>query len=54
MERQIDLIVIRTDFKRTAAEAKAIDALLEIYTDRSGYTIKHFESKTIVYKTVKE
>lgn len=54
MEREIDLIVIRTDFKRNAAEAKAIDTLLKLYEDREGYTIVQGESKTIVYKTVKE
>lgn len=54
MERELDVIVIRTDVKRTATEEKAMDTLLKLYEDRKGYTIVKNESKTIVYKTVKE
>lgn len=54
MERELDLIVIRTDVQKTAEEKKAINTLLAIYQDKKGYEVKEYESKTIVFKTVKE
>jgi len=54
MEREIDLIVIRTDIQKSTEEKKAINTLLGIYKDKKGYTIKEYESKIIVFKTVKE
>lgn len=54
MERKIDLIVIRTDIQTTADEKKAINTLLSLYKDKKGYEVRTDESKTIVFKTVKE
>lgn len=54
MERKLDVIVIRTDVQFSADEKKAINTLLSIYKDKKGYEVKEFESKTIVFKTVKE
>lgn len=54
MERKLDLIVIRTDTEKSAEEKKAINTLLSIYKDKKGYEVKEYESKTIVFKTVKE
>lgn len=54
MERELDLIVIRTDVAKSAEEKKAINTLLSLYKDKKGYEVKEQESKTIVFKTVKE
>lgn len=54
MEREIDVIVIRTDVQKSAEEKKAINTLLSIYEDKKGYEVKESGDKVIVFKTVKE